>query len=163
MEKDTVETKVEIPPPGFVERLLAPIEDRQWAAVLTRDLGKVLLLLAAVQATLALARGPMALVDAALYAALGVLIWITPTRLGALLALLVAAGAAALCLHALLVAAGVPDGRNVLLSMFALWITGRAVQATFAFHRFSRTPPGPTAGDGAADEAGDHQGQGSAG
>lgn len=147
-----VETEVKIPPPGFVERLLAPIEDRQWAAVLTRDLGKALLLLAAVQAALALARGPMALVDAALYATLGVIIWITPARVAALLALLVAAGSAALCLHALLVAAGAPNGRNVLLSMFALWVTGRAVQATFAFHRFGRAPASPPKNNGAAEE-----------
>jgi hypothetical protein len=66
------------------ERLFAPIEDRDGARVLAGDLGKALLVVAVIQAILALAREPLTLVDAALYAACGAVIWVTASRLAAL-------------------------------------------------------------------------------
>ena len=123
----------------LVERLFAPIEDRDGARVLAGDLGKVLLIVAVIQTVLALARDPAALVDAALYAVFGMFIWVTASRLAAVVVLFVAGGAGVLTVLALLGSTRTSGGRNIILALVAVWIAARAVQATFDYHRFGKT------------------------
>jgi len=132
--------------PRLVERLFAPIESRLWAAALASDLGKALLVVAVVQAGLAWARNPVALVQAGLYVVAGALLWLTPTRLGALLAVLTAASSLIVTLAGLLGSTPLPGGHSILLDLPALWVAGRALAATLAFRRFCR------AGEAASDE-----------
>jgi hypothetical protein len=122
----------------LVERLFAPIEDRDGARVLVGDLGKVLLIVAAIQTLLALARDPAALVDAALYAVCGAFIWMTASRLAAVLVLLVAGGAGVLTMLSLLGPVQTSGARHIVLALVTVWIAGRAVQATFDYHRFGK-------------------------
>jgi hypothetical protein len=123
----------------LVERLFAPIEDRNGARVLAGDLGKTFLIVAVIQTVLALARDPAALVDAALYAVCGAFIWVTASRLAAVLVLLVASGAGVLTVLALLGPVQISWGRHIVLALVTVWIAGRAVQATFDYHRFGKT------------------------
>jgi hypothetical protein len=122
-----------------VERLFGPIEDRDGARLLAGDLGKALLVVALIQAVLALARDPVALADAALYAISGPVIWATASRLAAVVVLFVAGGAGVLTVLALLGSTRTSGGRNIILALVAVWIAARAVQATFDYHRFGKT------------------------
>jgi hypothetical protein len=123
----------------LVERLFAPIEDRDGEHVLAGDLGKALLIVAVIQAVLALARDSAALVDAALYAVFGAFIWVTVSRLAAVLVLLVAGGAGVLTIFSLLGPVQISGGRHIVLALVTIWIAGRAVQATLNYHRFGKT------------------------
>lgn len=129
------------PASQLVERLFGPIEEQATARALARDLGVGLLIVAVLQAALALASGRDALVDAALFAISGALVWATASRLAAALALLSASGSAALSIGTLTVHGPASRGRNILLGLIAVWIAGRAVVATFALHRLSRSAP----------------------
>ena len=132
----------------LVERLFAPIEDRDGARVLAGDLGKALLIVAVIQTVLALARDPAALVDAALYAVFGTFIWVTASRLGAVLVLLVAGGAGVLTMLSLLGPVQISGARQIILALVTVWIAGRAVQATFNYHRFGKTAKSAPGGGG---------------
>ena len=132
----------------LVERLFAPIEDRDGARVLAGDLGKALLVVAVIQTILALAREPLTLVDAALYAACGAVIWVTASRLAALVVLMVAGGALVLTMLSLLGPVQKPGGRHIIVALVTLWIAGRAVQATFDYHRFGRAARSTGGGGG---------------
>jgi len=132
----------------LVERLFAPIEDCDGARLLASDLGKALLIVAVIQTVLALARDPAALVDAALYAACGAVIWATASRLAAVFVLLVGSGASVLTLLDLLGPIRISGGRNIILALVTVWIAGRAVQATFDYHRFGRTAMSTSSGGG---------------
>jgi hypothetical protein len=125
--------------PGVVERVFAPIQSRTWAAAVARDLGKALVAVAVVEAALAGLRSPVALLPAALYAVAGALLWLTPTRLGALLALLNAAVSLTTTLVLVLAPTPASGGSRILVDFVALWIAGRALVATLAFRRFGRT------------------------
>jgi hypothetical protein len=129
------------------ERLFAPIEDRDGARVLAGDLGKALIAVALVQTVLALARGPGALADAALYALGGAVIWATASRLSAVIVLLVSALSSVLTLLDLLGPIRTSGGRNIILALVAVWIAGRAVQATFDYRRFGSTGGSAPGGD----------------
>jgi hypothetical protein len=122
----------------LIERLFAPIEDRDGARVLVADLGKAFLVVAVIQTILGLAREPLTLVDAALYAACGAVIWVTPSRLAAVIVLLVAGGALVLTMLSLLGSNQRASGRHIVLALVVVWIAGRAVQATFDYHRFGK-------------------------
>jgi len=111
-----------------------------------------LLVVAAVQAALALAGGRDALADAALLAAAGVLVWATAGRLAAALALAVAAVSAGPAVGTLALHEPASGGRSILLGLVAVWIAGRAVVAAVALHRLSLVPPAPEAGDDAPAE-----------
>ena len=132
----------------LVERLFAPIEDSDGARVLAGDLGKALLVVAVIQTILALAREPLTLVDAAFYAACGAVIWVTVSRLAALVVLLVAGGALVLTMLSLLGPLQTPGGRHVILALVTVWIGGRAVQATFDYHRFGKAANSTSSGGG---------------
>jgi hypothetical protein len=132
----------------LVERLFAPIEDCDGARLLASDLGKVLLIVASVQAILALARGPAALIDSALYAVMGAFIWLRVSRVAAVLVLLIAGGAGVLTMLSLLGPLQASGGRNILLALVVVWIAGRSVQATFDYHRFGRTAKSTSSGGG---------------
>jgi hypothetical protein len=132
----------------LIERLFAPIEDRDGARVVAGDLGKALLVVAVIQTILALAREPLTLVDAALYAACGAVIWVTASRLAALVVLLVASGALVLTMLSLLGSIQRGGGRHIVLALVVVWIAGRAVQATFDYHRFGKTAKATSSGSG---------------
>jgi hypothetical protein len=131
-----------------MDRLFGPIEDQAVARVLARNLGVGLLAVGVIQAALALAAGRDALMDAAAFAVTGGLVWATAGRLAAALALVAAAGSAALSIATLAVHTPVSGGRNILLGLVAVWIAGRAVVATFARHRLSRVGPPREESDG---------------
>jgi hypothetical protein len=129
----------QIPPTSpLVDRLFGPIEDLATARILARDLGVGLLVVAALQAVLALTSGRDALVDAALLAVSGALVWATAGRFAAALALLAACGSAALAIATLTVRIPATRGRSILLGLIAVWIAGRAVVAALALRRLSR-------------------------
>lgn len=135
------------PARALVERLFGPIENRATAVALARDLGVGLLLVAALQAALALGAGRDALVDAALFAISGALIWATASRLAAALAVASAVGSAALAIATLTVRAPASGGRSVLLGLVAVWIAGRALVAAVALRRIPLVVP-PTEDNG---------------
>lgn len=122
----------------LVDRLFGPIEDAPDARALTRLTGIGLVLLAPLQAVLALAGGRGALVDAALLAVTGTLLWGTASRWAAGAALAVGLGSAALALGGLAGDAGTAEGRSILLAMAAIWLAGRGLVAAVALRRFSR-------------------------
>lgn len=121
-----------------MERLFAPIESRPWAAALARDLGKALVAVAVIQVTVAGWHDRTALARAVAYAIAGTLLWLTPTRLGAALALLTAAVSAATTVVGHVGVDRPPGEAGILLDLAALWVGGRALVATIAFHRRGR-------------------------
>ena len=127
----------------LVERLFGPIEDRETARRLARDLGTGLLIVAAVQATVALGYGRDALADAALFAVSGALVWATASRLAAMLALVTACGSAALAIATFTLHEPASQGRSIFLGLVAVWTAGRAVVAALAYRRHSRAVPPP--------------------
>lgn len=128
----------------LVERLFAPIESREEARTIAADVGKILVLLGVLQAVVALLRGRPALVDAAGYAVLGVLVWATASRLAAIATLLAVAGAAWLTIQGMLAHPPQATGRHVLIVLPAIWLAARAFQATWLVHR-APTPDEPPA------------------
>jgi hypothetical protein len=130
----------------LVERLFGPIQDDRTARILARDLGLALFVVAVLQTVVALALGRDGLVDAALFAISGVLLRATAAWPAAALALAAAGGSAALSVATLTVHAPVSGGRNILLGLVAVWISGRALVATLARRRFARAQA-PMAGD----------------
>ena len=131
----------------LLDRWFGPIEDRGTARLLARDLGAGLLIVAAVQAWLALAFGRDALADAALFAVSGALGWATAGRLAAALALVTACGSTALAIATLTLHEPESGGRSIFLGLVAVWIGGRAVVAALAYRRHSRAVPPPEPGE----------------
>jgi len=127
-----------VPAHPLLDRWFGPIVDRASARALARDLGVGLLVVAALQAVLALASGRDALVDAALLAVSGGLVWATASRLAAALAHAVAAGSAALSIATVTLHAPASGGRSIVLGLVAVWIAGRAVVASVALRRLER-------------------------
>jgi hypothetical protein len=132
----------------LVERLFGPIEDPATARALSRDPGVGLLLVAALQTALALFSGRDALVDAALLAISGALVWASAGRLAAAFALVVACGSAAMSVATLTLHAPASRGRSILLGLVAVWVAGRALVAALALRRLSRVAPPSEANDG---------------
>ncbi len=87
---------------------------------------------------LALAGGRGALVDAALLAVTGALLWATASRWVAGAALAVGLGSAALELGGLAGDSDTAEGRSILLAMAAIWLAGRGLVAAIALRRFTR-------------------------
>ena len=117
------------------KRLLGPIEDISDAEFLAGGLGWAFVVIGAIQCVLAFVALPLALFGAVLIA-LGLLIWRMKSRVAASAALVVQA--ANLALMALTYARG-RFGGNLLLALVLLWVAGRAVQATFAYQRLSKS------------------------
>ena len=126
-----------------LERLFAPIGDSRHAALVAGDIGVGLALTGAVQAALAHSRQPEALVDAAVYVVLGAVVGLTRSRVAAVLCFLAALAAAALTLLGHIEGGHPSPGRYVLLSATALALAGRALQATFGYHRLAGSAASP--------------------
>jgi hypothetical protein len=122
----------------LLERLFAPIGDSDHGAIVAGDVGIGLVLAGAAQAALAFARGPAAFVDATLYVLFGVLIWLARSRVAAVLCFLAAGAAVFLSLLSHIEGAPPFPGRSILLSAAALALAGRALQATFDYHRLAK-------------------------
>jgi hypothetical protein len=128
------------------ERMFAPIGDSHHGALVSGDVGIGLMLVAAVQAAVAFSSGHWALVDALLYAVLGALIWLTRSRVAAVLCFLAAGAAVILTLLGHIEGGPPSPGRFILLSATALALAGRALQSTFDYHRFAKAAkPDPQA------------------
>jgi len=141
------------PVPGhpLLDRWFGPIVDRGNARRLARDLGVVMLAVAAVQCALAVARGRDALADAALFAVSGALVWATASLPAAALAVAAAVVSTGVAIATLALHEPASGGRSVLLGLVAVWIGGRAVAAAAALRRLSRGGSGDGPGAGPAD------------
>ena len=118
--------------------MFAKIENRDDALKTIKDTSIASLVVAGIQGAIGVFLAPGVLLDAALYAILGLILMKWKARTAAVLLLLLS-GLAALVtvMNKLGVMSG--GGTNIILALMVLWAAVRAVEATFKLHgKFAR-------------------------
>jgi len=112
-----------------LDRLFKPVVSRDDAVQLIGEAARACYVIAAIQALVSLVFGPWGLVDAVLYAGLGIWLQRGQSRVAAVLLLIVAvAGLATTVMNRVGAGSG---GRNILLAAIVAFVGYRACQATF--------------------------------
>ena len=113
--------------------VFSKIENRDDALKTIKDASIAFLVLAVIQGALGVFIAPSMLVDAALYAILGLILMKWKARTAAVLLLLLA-GLATVVTVMNLLGIMAEGGRNIILALIVLVVAVRAVEATFKLH-----------------------------
>jgi hypothetical protein len=113
--------------------MFAKIENRDDALKTIKETSIAFLVVAGIQGALGVFIAPSVLVDAALYAILGLILMKWKARTAAVLLLLLA-GLAAVVTVMNKLGIMAEGGTNIILALIVLWAAVRAVEATFKLH-----------------------------
>jgi hypothetical protein len=113
--------------------MFAKIENRDDALKTIKETSIAFLVVAGIQGVLGFFIAPSVLVDAALYAILGLILMKWKARTAAVLLLLLA-GLAAVVTFMNKLGIMAEGGTNIILALIVLWAAVRAVEATFKLH-----------------------------